>query len=468
MKTKDLKEALQKMSYNELVDTLMEYAKKDKAFAKAFYQLVEDKLKAGGEEDAREEVDNSFSQMRPMGGRYDRYDDTDWYAIMEDRDELFQKAKQALEMGNLRRAVAYPLQWLNDFSEEFTEAAFGYDDEGAKFGWACEEAMEIIEKVMLHPQADTDFKEEVSDELSMIAEEATVFDDYCFVNLKSFASRMEAMTQSPEKALSTVEALIEKNEFGVKLSDLIIQKGTILMTMGKYEEALRFWENNVCEENVCSYLVNYLIGKKDYEQALTVLEKAIRQGERYESWQWLRKEIEIYETLGQKEQLIATHRRLFIEHGGEFKSYEALKSLIPAEEWKGYLASMMGETNFSDGCWSYNGNMKANILLAEQDLDGLFEYLQQAEGHSVLELYEQYAKKLPSDKQPQLIPNYLKEIRQEASEAKKRDHYSMVRYHISNLKELDGADEAVSNLLSELRELYRRRPAFMDELRKLD
>lgn len=288
MKTKDLKEVLQKMSYNELVDTLMEYAKKEKTFAKAFYQLVENKLKAGGEEDAREEVDNSFSQTRPMGGRYDRYDDTDWYAIMEDCNELFQKAKQALGMGNLRRAVAYPLQWLNDFSEEFTEAAFGYDDEGVKFGWACEEAMEIIEKVMIHPQADADFKEEVSDELSMIAEEAEVFDDYGFVNLKSFASRMEAMIQSPEKALSTVEALIEKNEYGVKLSDLIIQKGTILMAMGKQEEALRFWKNNVCEEEVCSHLVNYLINQKDYEQALTVLEKAIRQGERYESWQWLR------------------------------------------------------------------------------------------------------------------------------------------------------------------------------------
>lgn len=468
MRTKDLKETLLKMNFYELVDTLMEYAQKDTSFAKAFYQLIEDKLKAGGEEEAREEVDRSFSQVRPMGGRYNRYDDTDWYAIMEDSNELFPKAKQALEIGNLRRAVAYPLQWLNNFSEEFTEAAFDYDDEGVELGGACEEVMEIIEKVMLHPQADADFKKEVSNELSMIAEKTKVFDDYCFVNLKSFAQRMEAMTQSPEKALSTIEALIEKNEYGVKLSDLIIHKGTILIAMGKQEEALRFWENNVCKEDVCSHLVNFLIDQKDYEQALKVLEKAIRQGEGYNRWQWLRKEIEIYEALGQKEQLIATHRRLFIEHGGELKSYEALKSLIPAEEWKAYLAAMMSETDFSDDCWSYDGNTKANILLAEQDIDGLFDYLMQVEGHYIFKLYEQYAKKLPSDKQVRLIPNYLKEIRQEAFEAKKRNHYSMVRYHISNLKELDGADETVSNLLTELRELYRRRPAFVDELKKLD
>lgn len=96
------------------------------------------------------------------------------------------------------------------------------------------------------------------------------------------------------------------------------------------------------------------------------------------------------------------------------------------------------------------------------------DYLMQVNGHDIFELYEQYAKKLPSGKQAKLIPNYLKEIRQEAAEAKKRDHYSRVRYHIGNLKELDAADEAVSNLLSELRELYRHRPAFIDELKKLD
>lgn len=468
MKTKDLKETIQKLSYNELVDSLIEYAKTDKSFGKAFYQLIEDKQKAGGEEEAREEVDHSFGQMRPMGGRYDRYDDTDWYAIMEDSKELFQKARQALDMGNLRRAVAYPLQWLNDFSEEFTEAAFGYDDEGVAFGWACKEAIEIIEKVMLHPQADADFKEEVSDELDMIAEDAEVFDDYGFVNLKSFAQRMQAMTQSPEKALATVDALIEKNEYGVNLSDLIIQKGTILLLMDKQEEALRFWENNICEEEVCSHLVNFLIGQKSYDQSLKVLEKAIRQGERYESWQWLKKEINIYETLGQTDQIMATHRRLFIARGGDFKSYEALKSLIPAEKWKEYLAAMMEETDFSDGCWRCDGNTKANILLVEKDIDGLFDYLMQMEGHDLFELYEQYAPKLPSDKQVLLIPNYLKEIRQEASEAKKRVHYSLVRYHISHLKELNGAEDAVSNLLSELRELYHRRPAFIDELKKLD
>ena len=75
---KDLKSALQKLSYHEMEEAVMEYAQTDKDFAASFYQLIENKLKAGGEEESRSEVDELFSQTRPMGGRYDRYEDTDW------------------------------------------------------------------------------------------------------------------------------------------------------------------------------------------------------------------------------------------------------------------------------------------------------------------------------------------------------------------------------------------------------
>lgn len=468
MNRDEWKKTLQMMSDEELLDLLMEYAEEDQSFARTFLEQVENKLKRGGEAEAREEVSLSFCREHPMAGRYNCCDGIDWYAIMNDCSVLFQKAEQALSMGNVRRAVAYPLQWLSDFSASFTESAFEYDDEGTEFGCACEEALKIIEQGMLHPQADACFKEEVSEELSAIADQANVFDDYCFVNLKLFARRMAAMIQSPEDALSTVESLLETNEDGARLSTLILQKGTILMAMGRTEEALQFWEINCCEEEVCKHLVDYLMEQKNSERALKVLEKAIRQGEPYESRKWLRKELAIYEALGQTAQVIAAHRRLFIALGGEWTSYEALKSLIPADEWKGYLAALMNETDFSDYCWFGEGNTKANILLSEEDLDGLFDYLMQVESDFALELYGYYAKRLPAAKQCELLPNYSYEIRQEASKARKRDHYARVCSHISALKELEGADGTVTDLLVEFRDVYGHRPAFMDELRKLD
>lgn len=468
IRMKDLKSALQKLSYHEMEEAVMEYAQTDKDFAASFYQLIENKLKAGGEEESRSEVDELFSQTRPMGGRYDRYEDTDWYAIMHGYDDLFDKARQALELGNLRRAVAYPLQWLTDFSDEFTEAAFAYDDEGIEFGDACEEALAIIEQVMVHPQASADLKEEIYEELYDLDEGASVFDDYDFANLSTFTRRMEAMTLPPEKALASLESLIKRNNDPAHLDDLIIQKGSVLLSMSREEEALRFWEEYLNKPDVCMHLVSYLIEKKAYERAIATLEEAILQSERYEIWQWLSKEIDIYKAMGLKEKLIETYRRLFIACNGLYKSYEALKSLIPVNEWKPYLAAMMEETDFSTFCCGFDDNVKAEILLNEQDLDGLSAYLLHTKGHDMFGLCQRYATRLPVEKQAALIPNYAEELREEASEAKKRNDYSSVRYHLENLRELAGSEETVSQLVAEFRELYSRRPAFMNELKRLD
>lgn len=216
------------------------------------------------------------------------------------------------------------------------------------------------------------------------------------------------------------------------------------------------------------HLVTYLTEKKAYERDITTLEKAIPQSKQYETAQWLSKEIDIYQTLDQKEKLIETHRRLFIASNGLYKSYEALKSLIPDNEWKPYLAALMEETNFSTFCCGFNDNVKADILLNEQDMDELSAYLLNAEGDDMFGLYERYATHLPVEQQKTLIPNYVKELRKEASETKNRDQYASVRFHLENLRELAGAEEMVNQLVAEFRELYRRRPAFMDELKRLN
>lgn len=460
----DLNEVLKEMSADELVQAVMEYASKDRTFAKDFLNFVETKLKFGGEMDAREEVNNSFCMIRPSRGHYD---DSDWFGIMEESGELFKKALQALSYGNLNRAVTYPLQWLKCFSEGFTEEAFFYDDEGTEFSSACRVAMDIIEKVITNTKADAEFKEDVCSELSVIAESATVFDNYCFVNLKAFAKRMKAVIRPNQEALSIIDELINEEEYGVSLASLIIQKSTILVSMGKEQESLQFLENNVCETEVCQYLVKILTEKKDYDRTLKVLERALLIGEDYDKLQWLRKEIEIFELQGRSEDVINSYRRLFIASEGEFESYKALKKRIPSTEWKSFLKALMNETTFNSCCYLGGKNEKAEILIAENDFPGLLDYMCEVEDYDKLDFYEHYASQLPVDSQKKLMPYYMDAIRKEAESANKRDHYSRVRWHISNLKGLKGSGQSVAILLAEFRELYNRRPAFMDELTRV-
>lgn len=455
------------MNGEQLSEYLVEYSKKDKAFAKAFADFLNSKLMADYDFEIRQEVEDLFTLERPSGGRYSLYNDTDWYGIMHGVNDLFDKAHRALEKGLIHKAAGMALQWLSSFADNFTEGAFSYDDEGIAFGDACEEAGDIIDKAVNHPNADDDFKEDVADELSDIADHGDAMRDYCFYDIDSLSERINAMTETPERALATVEKMLNKGGYKSPVEQLIIQKYNLLMSMGRKDEALIFIKENISKEKVCDYIVDKYVKAKDYDMAIELLELAIKNGEDYNGWQWMRKEIEIYKKQKREEDVTKTYRRLFISCHGDIDCYHELKKRIPASEWKGYLTQLMSETPFLDP-WSSNDD-KAEILIAEGDFKALHDYLlsMKSGSYSQLEVLAAYANKLPEDLQPDVANFYGDVIRKEATNANKKDDYSRIRWNIERLRELHHTESLVSDIVAEFRNLYRRRPSFMRELDKI-
>ena len=462
-----LQELISQLNGEQLSEYLVEYSKKDKAFAKAFADFLNSKLMADYDFEIRQEVEDLFTLERPSGGRYSLYNDTDWYGIMHGVNDLFDKALRALEKGLIHKAAGMALQWLSSFADNFTEGAFSYDDEGIAFGDACEEAGDIIDKAVNHPNADDDFKEDVADELSDIADHGDAMRDYCFYDIDSLSERINAMTETPERALATVEKMLNKGGYKSPVEQLIIQKYNLLMSMGRKDEALIFIKENISKEKVCDYIVDKYVKAKDYDMAIELLELAIKNGEDYNGWQWMRKEIEIYKKQKREEDVTKTYRRLFISCHGDIDCYHELKKRIPASEWKGYLTQLMSETPFLDP-WSSNDD-KAEILIAEGDFKALHDYLlsMKSGSYSQLEVLAAYANKLPEDLQPDVANFYGDVIRKEATNANKKDDYSRIRWNIERLRELHHTESLVSDIVAEFRNLYRRRPSFMRELDKI-
>lgn len=462
-----LQELISQLNGEQLSEYLVEYSKKDKAFAKAFADFLNSKLMADYDFEIRQEVEDLFTLERPSGGRYSLYNDTDWYGIMHGVNYLFDKAHRALEKGLIHKAAGMALQWLSSFADNFTEGAFSYDDEGIAFGDACEEAGDIIDKAVNHPNADDDFKEDVADELSDIADHGDAMRDYCFYDIDSLSERINAMTETPERALATVEKMLNKGGYKSPVEQLIIQKYNLLMSMGRKDEALIFIKENISKEKVCDYIVDKYVKAKDYDMAIELLELAIKNGEDYNGWQWMRKEIEIYKKQKREEDVTKTYRRLFISCHGDIDCYHELKKRIPASEWKGYLTQLMSETPFLDP-WSSNDD-KAEILIAEGDFKALHDYLlsMKSGSYSQLEVLAAYANKLPEDLQPDVANFYGDVIRKEATNANKKDDYSRIRWNIERLRELHHTESLVSYIVAEFRNLYRRRPSFMRELDKI-
>lgn len=462
-----LQELISQLNGEQLSEYLVEYSKKDKAFAKAFADFLNSKLMADYDFEIRQEVEDLFTLERPSGGRYSLYNDTDWYGIMHGVNDLFDKAHRALEKGLIHKAAGMALQWLSSFADNFTEGAFSYDDEGIAFGDACEEAGDIIDKAVNHPNADDDFKEDVADELSDIADHGDAMRDYCFYDIDSLSERINAMTETPERALATVEKMLNKGGYKSPVEQLIIQKYNLLMSMGRKDEALIFIKENISKEKVCDYIVDKYVKAKDYDMAIELLELAIKNGEDYNGWQRMRKEIEIYKKQKREEDVTKTYRRLFISCHGDIDCYHELKKRIPASEWKGYLTQLMSETPFLDP-WSSNDD-KAEILIAEGDFKALHDYLlsMKSGSYSQLEVLAAYANKLPEDLQPDVANFYGDVIRKEATNANKKDDYSRIRWNIERLRELHHTESLVSDIVAEFRNLYRRRPSFMRELDKI-
>ena len=108
------------------------------------------------------------------------------------------------------------------------------------------------------------------------------------------------------------------------------------------------------------------------------------------------------------------------------------------------------------------------VDIYENDYQSLYHYLLGVDKHNRANLYDSYAKLLREDMQSEIIPLYVESIYYLAQKASKRSMYSAVKYHIKKLQELNNSIQAVTELVSELLVLYRRRPTFIAELKEIE
>ena len=162
-----------------------------------------------------------------------------------------------------------------------------------------------------------------------------------------------------------------------------------------------------------------------------------------------------YELLGDIEQQKQLARELLFAN--EFTYYLKLKELYPANEWNVALNKIVDDFK----------KMKNKLpvylsILKEENLTG--ELLRYCQNHisSITDLY------------PYLIKDYLEEVNElfikfieySAEEATERKKYRMVCSLIKTYKNACGTIHS-HKLIGELREKYKRRPAFIEELGKI-
>lgn len=329
--------------------------------------------------------------------------DIDWAGILSDGEMFAAKSKALLRSDKPMEAASMALQWLYCFGEMFDEEAFVYDDEGYNTSCTCKDCCTVVEDAMRHKYTTDDFRHEAVDMANKIAGQST-WDDYCFIDEKSFAKRVAMCIQSPEEELQSLDEQIIKernnSRYTNQVTQLALRRYELLMQLGKDDEAESKILEDISYREVCHYRVGKYIEAKDYINALKTLDLAIaclpKEWSDYDREQYLKEKLDIYKTIGNDKSILDTYRQLFIVSNGNLNYYHALKALVPKDDWKDYLHKLMEEAN-TDNTFAFDKNNKAEILIEEGELKALADYLCEVAFFQMREAYAKYAKYVPQE-----------------------------------------------------------------------
>lgn len=149
---------------------------------------------------------------------------------------------------------------------------------------------------------------------------------------------------------------------------------------------------------------------------------------------------------------------LFIQNL-EWSNYESLKELCSREEWEMMFSVIINKLSRGK---SYNRDIITRIYLKE----GMFEkalerVIKDKNLYTLSKYYKDLSVKFPKE----YFEAYRKLITGFADSRTGRAHYQEIVYYLKQMKQIMGFEKEFMELVENLEEKYKNRPAFMDEMK---
>lgn len=204
--------------------------------------------------------------------------------------------------------------------------------------------------------------------------------------------------------------------------------------------------------------VQEYLEQDNYEEAVRVLQESKELDQAYPSFvsEYSRQLIDIYKKTEQK----ADYRKeleyqIFKCQQGSLDYIKLLKELCGETEWQQYREKILGSKT--------TGSVKYRVLEEEGLYDRLLREILSVGSIYNLNQYEKVlAKKYPEE----VRDAYIDYVRKYAESASSRNQYKEVMGYLKKIVKYPDGKSITQKIAGKWRELYRRRPAMMDELRK--
>lgn len=217
----------------------------------------------------------------------------------------------------------------------------------------------------------------------------------------------------------------------------------------------KYWSNS----SVRRYYIDICISKKDFEQAIEVLDESILLDRDYRGLisEYSEKKKEIFLLQGNKAAYVDQLWKLVLEHeAGDLNLFKELKKQYTTEEWLVKREEVLKKLP------KY---AHVERLYKEEKLyDRLLDYVIQSPGLFAMQEYESVLKK---DYPEQLLSKYESEVCKMATYTSDRKNYRQLVSLLQRMRKIKGGSKIAEEICRQWRIKYRNRPAMMDELNKL-
>ncbi|MGM8216433.1 SWIM zinc finger family protein [Bacillaceae bacterium W0354] len=371
------------------------------------------------------------------------------------------KARKKIDHGKEEMAVYLGLTVLPIVVDmlEYSDDSSGY------LGMTINESLEIIntaiasglnsfDEAVQHSLFQTIMKEANHKRYDDWEEWRTRLLESCTYFCKDDAIR-ESLEHHIQKLLSRESTYPTYDEY-VKTKFRLLQL-KIIELWDDEEQIIQFINQYIQHPAFREKAVLYYLNKEEYKKVVVLCKEADKQEKRHfgQASIWKKYQMQAYEGLED----LDSQRKVALEllYQNDYSYYEILKNLYQPDEWDKVLEKII--TNFEKKL--YLPSVYVKILIAEKLYKKLLEYCR-SNVKSITSYYEYLIK----DYSEEVEILFRRNIEQIAKEASQRSHYRKVCHEIRTYKKTFGNDYA-QPLINELKQIYKRRPAFVDELSKI-
>ncbi|MGY0694114.1 DUF6880 family protein [Virgibacillus sp. FSP13] len=454
----DLHKKVSKLTKAELVDLVMDLVDGDENVEKK----VEFKLVS-----PNDEVKASKQLIRQYINENKRRGFISWrnvHAALQGAEMVLDKGRDKLVNGEEQTAIRLGIAVVSIAIDMFQYA----DDSGGDIGYIINKGITLLKDASSMVLLSSN--QRVQDNMfKLILKEATHqrYDgrsdqridllDVCTVYAARSTARQK-LEETLDKLLREISASSSWSSDSDQQSIMQLQLN-ILERNGETEKAEQLIRENMDFSKFREMAIEKEMTNENYASALKICEDGEKKDSNYPGRieKWKKYRLQVYEALED----IEKQKEVLLEfvYDNQYEAYGKLKDLYSREKWQVVVGEIFDEFEEKSG---YLPHVYEYIAKAENRSDKILKYCEQSPS-TITELYPY----LLDDYKEKVEKMFTSYITWEAEHATERKRYRNVCQKLKQYKEACG-EVVFHDMVNELKKTYNRKPAFINELEKVE